>query len=745
MPPAKNYWRLAVPSPLRRSFDYLPSTESDRVSSPGCRVRVSFGRTSSIAVMLEHADSTPVAHSRLKPAQEVLDEKPLFSAELLALLKWASTYYQYPIGEVVNNALPAILRQGKPAEAKGESCWQLTPEGCEVDLVSLTRAPKQAALLQLLATSESGLLARDIEAVQSNWRAVMRTLQNKGWVSVETRASMSQSDSDVSSEVVSPVLNSDQQVAVDAVTAKLDDFGIFLLDGVTGSGKTEVYLSIIEAVLARGEQALVLVPEIGLTPQLVSRFQKRFTQPIAVLHSGLSDNERLSAWLKAKEGEASIIIGTRSAVFTPLAHPGVIILDEEHDLSFKQQEGFRYSARDVAVKRGQLEKIPVILGSATPSLESLENARLKRYQLLVLPERAGEANHPDVAVIDVRKQPMADGLSSALVNAMSRHLENDGQILLFLNRRGFAPVMLCHDCGWVSKCKRCDAHMTLFFDKGNKRLRCHHCGSERKADSHCPDCTSTELRPVGTGTERLEEALAVQFPDVGIVRIDRDTTRRKGAMQSLLDSVHDGSKRILVGTQMLAKGHHFPDVTLVGIIDIDQGLFSSDFRATERMAQLIVQVSGRAGRAEKAGQVLIQTHHPDHPLLKVLLDECYGSFASRAMDERRLAELPPYQHMALLRAEAVNGDLPIQFLQQAREMAESINTGSSGASGVLLLGPIPAPMEKRAGRIRAQLLLQSPSRAELHNLLTPWLQQLESSKLGRKVRWSIDVDPQEMF
>ncbi len=755
MPPAKIYWRLAVPSPLRRSFDYLPSAGSDGGSSPGCRVRVSFGRTTAVAVLLEHAESTPVASHRLKSAQEVLDKEPLFSPELLALLKWASTYYQYPIGEVVNNALPAILRQGKPAEAKGESCWRLTVEGREVKPESVTRAPKQAALLQLLATSEDGLLARDIDAVQSNWRAVMRSLQKKGWVSVETqvpksksvlKTDTSESFEGVGSKIATPVLNSDQQKAVEAVTVKLGVFGVYLLDGVTGSGKTEVYLTIIEEVLARGEQALILVPEIGLTPQLVSRFKERFQAryetPVVVLHSGLSDNERLSAWLKAKEGEAPIVIGTRSAVFIPLAKPGVIILDEEHDLSFKQQEGFRYSARDVAVKRGQLEQLPVILGSATPSLESLENARQKRYQLLVLPERAGAASHPEIAVIDVRKQPMADGLSSALVNAMSRHLKNGGQVLLFLNRRGFAPVLLCHDCGWVSKCKRCDAHMTLFFDRGSKRLRCHHCGSERPADPECPDCSSTELRPVGTGTERLEEALALQFPDVGIARIDRDTTRRKGAMQSLLDSVHDGSKRILVGTQMLAKGHHFPDVTLVGIIDIDQGLFSADFRATERMAQLIVQVAGRAGRAEKAGQVLIQTHYPDHPLLKVLLDEGYGSFASKALDERRLAELPPYQYMALLRAEAVNGDLPLQFLRHAREMAEPI---SAGAGNVLLLGPIPAPMEKRAGRIRAQLLLQSSSRAELHNLLTPWLQQLESSKLGRKVRWSIDVDPQEMF
>ena len=747
--PAKTYWRLAVPSPLRRCFDYLPSTKTDCQSFPGCRVRVSFGRTSSVAVMLEHADSTPVASNRLKPAQEVLDKEPLFSTEMLVLLKWASTYYQYPIGEVVNNALPAILRQGKPAEAKGERCWCLTAEGGDVDPDSLTRAPKQAALLKLIADKEDGLLARDIDAVLSNWQGVMRSLQKKGWVCVETRQSLPVDETEPGLETAPLDLNSDQQRAAESVTAKLGNFGVFLLDGVTGSGKTEVYLSIIEEVLARGEQALVLVPEIGLTPQLVSRFknrfQRRFKTPVAVLHSGLSDNERLSAWLKAKQGEVSIIIGTRSAVFTPLAKPGVIILDEEHDLSFKQQEGFRYSARDVAAKRGQLEKLPVILGSATPSLESIENARQKRYQLLVLPERAGEANHPEIALIDVRKQPMADGLSSALLNAMTRHLDNGGQVLLFLNRRGFAPVLLCHDCGWVSKCQRCDAHMTMFFDKGVKKLRCHHCGSERNADIHCPDCDSKELRPVGTGTERLEEALAIQFPDVGIARIDRDTTRRKGAMQTLLDSVHHGSSRILVGTQMLAKGHHFPDVTLVGVIDIDQGLFSADFRATERMAQLIVQVSGRAGRAEKAGQVLIQTHHPDHPLLKVLLEEGYSSFADKALDERRLAQLPPFQYLAMLRAEAVDTSLPIQFLQHARELAESIGSESPGADGVQLLGPIPAPMERRAGRVRAQLLLQSSSRAELHNLLTPWLQQLESSKLGRKVRWSIDVDPQEMF
>ena len=745
MSPPKSYWRLAVPTPLRRRFDYLPPKDSADNPQPGIRVGVSFGRSTTTALLLEQVTNTAVSPDRLKPVQEILDTEPLFSPELLSLLEWASTYYQHPIGEVVSNALPAFLRQGKPAELKGEKIWQLSTEGQEVNPSSLTRAPKQAALLRLLIDHPGGICASNIEeAEMNNWRPAMRSLQDKGWVIVESRSGLPGVQSVTALETNTPELNEAQQAAVSTVCENPGQFAVYLVDGVTGSGKTEVYLSIIDQVVARGKQALVLVPEIGLTPQLVSRFTERFqarlNKPIAVLHSGLSDGERLNAWLMAKQGEAPIIIGTRSAIFTPMLNPGVIILDEEHDLSYKQQEGFRYSARDIAVKRGQLESMPVILGSATPSLESLENARQQRYQQLVLPERAGNASHPDIAVIDVRKQPMVDGLSSLLINAMKRHIDNGGQVLLFLNRRGYAPVLLCHDCGWVSKCKRCDAHMTMFFDRGNPRLRCHHCGAERPADHQCPECESSELNPVGSGTERLEETLQRQFPKTGITRIDRDTTRRKGAMQSLLDSVHEGSSRILVGTQMLAKGHHFPDVTLVGIVDVDQGLFSADFRATERMAQLIVQVSGRAGRAEKAGQVLIQTHHPDHPLLKVLLDEGYPSFANAALEERRQAQLPPFRYLALLRAEATDVNLPTNFLQLARELAESI-----GVKDVFILGPVPAPMERRAGRFRAQLLLQSSSRAELHNLLTPWLQQLENQKMSRKVRWSIDVDPQEMF
>jgi primosomal protein N' (replication factor Y) (superfamily II helicase) len=745
MSTATLYLRVAVPSPLRRCFDYLPPVGADlHTLQPGMRLRVPFGRSSVVAILLAITDETTVPRSRLKRVVEVLDESPVLSPALLKLLMWAGAYYQHPIGEVMSNALPTLLRQGEPPAVKGEPAWQISTSGRELDLETLRRAPRQIALLQLLAETTAALSAKSIDTVQTNWRPTMRKLVDKGWVTVMEQACLPPSPGEIAHTPFE--LNVDQAAAVAAIGQQLGSFAVSLLDGVTGSGKTEVYLSLIEQVLAQGQQALVLVPEIGLTPQLVSRFQQRFAVPIAVLHSGLSDRERLCAWVSARSGHAPIVIGTRSAVFTPFKKLGLIILDEEHDASFKQQEGFRYSARDVAVKRAQLESLPVVLGSATPSLETLHNAQQNRYSQLVLAERAGAAQHPDIAVLDVRKQPMFDGLSSALVNTLRRHLDAGGQVLVFLNRRGYAPAMLCHDCGWVAKCRRCDANMTLF--NGNHRLRCHHCGSERRADPACPECTGTELRPIGAGTERLETALKHQFPDTGIVRIDRDTTRRKGAMKSLLDSVHDGSSRILVGTQMLAKGHHFPEVTLVGIVDIDQGLFSADFRATERMAQLLVQVAGRAGRAERAGQVLIQTHHPDHPLLQTLLREGYAAFAKAALEERRQAQLAPCSHMALLRAEAVDGQLPLQFLTHARQLAETLGGKlgmNLGVNNVQLLGPIPAPMERRAGRIRAQLLLQASERADLHRLLDPWLQQLEVDKLGRKVRWSIDVDPQEMF
>ncbi len=730
MPPTVVH--IAIPSPLRRRFDYLAVQPAPL---PGSRVEVPFGRRQMVGVVLGSGGDSDVPVEKLRPITRLLDEQPLLPPPLLELLNWAAAYYHHPVGEVYAAALPVALRQGQPPEVRGQRRYRLSAAGAAADPNTLKRAPRQAQLLARLQQLAAPAGAAELDELGA-WRPVMSKLVERGWVEVDDEGPALPAAP--LPAATPPALAPAQQEAVAAVAAASGGFAGFLLDGVTGSGKTEVYLRLIEQQVAAGRQTLVLVPEIGLTPQLLERFRRRFALPIAVLHSGLADGERLGAWLAAAKGQAPIVIGTRSAVFTPLPQLGLIIVDEEHDPSFKQQEGFRYSARDVAVMRARQAGVPILLGSATPSLESLANAEAGRYTRLVLPERAGTASHPTMRLFDMRQLPVEGGVSEPLYRAMEQHLARDGQVLLFLNRRGYAPVLLCHNCGWVATCKRCDAHLTYYA--GQKRIRCHHCGAERPTPQQCGDCGSIDLRPVGQGTERVEEALRARFPDTGIERIDRDATRRKGALEEKLERVHSGAARILIGTQMLAKGHHFPDVTLVGILDADQGLFSADFRAGERMAQLILQVAGRAGRADKPGEVVIQTHHPDHPLLRLLIEQGYGAFATAALVERRQAELPPYSFLALLRAEAPGAAVPQGFLEEARTLAEGC-----GPEGVMLLGPVPAPMERRAGRFRAQLLLQAANRTALHRLLERWLPQLEASKAGRKVRWSLDVDPAEMF
>jgi primosomal protein N' (replication factor Y) len=533
-------------------------------------------------------------------------------------------------------------------------------------------------------------------------------------------------------------LNAEQAAALARIHASAGRFRTLLLEGVTGSGKTEVYLQAISEVVARGRQALVLVPEIGLTPQFVARFRARLGAQLALAHSGLADGERLNTWLAARAGDAAVVIGTRSAVFTPMPKLGLVVIDEEHDASYKQQEGFRYSARDLAIRRAQQADVPVLLGSATPSLESLHNALTGRYELLHLSRRAAAAEQPPMHLLDVRGQYLKEGLSNALIAHIRRHLAAGGQALLFLNRRGFAPTLLCHSCGWVADCKRCDAHMTLH--RAQNRLRCHHCGAERAPETACPACRSQDLLAVGQGTERVEQALQELFPDVGLARIDRDTTRRKGALDRLLDEVHSGQARILIGTQMLAKGHDFPDVTLVGVLNADGGLFSADFRAPERMAQLITQVAGRAGRANRPGEVYIQTHQPQHPLLNQLIRSGYRGFAEAALAERREAAYPPYGHMAVLRAEAVQPAAAMKFLDEAAGLVRDVLP-----ENIELWGPVPAPMERRAGRTRAQLLLQCRARQPLHALLRDWVTQLNALPSARRARWSLDVDPQDLM
>ncbi len=733
-PASETVLRVAVPSPLYQLFDYLPPA-GELAPAPGTRVRVPFGRRELVGLVLAHADTSEVSADKLRRVREILDPTAAIAPAELALARWAADYYHQPPGELVSLLLPPLLRGDR---SSGQAGWRTTAQGRTLALAELDRAPRQRHLLEILQAGPEGVADKVIEqAAGPGWRGPMRQLAAKG-LAERVRLEAAPPLAHAAPHGQPPELNPGQADAVAAILAQTHEFAPFLLDGVTGSGKTEVYLHVLEAVIAKGRQALVLVPEIGLTPQLVERFRARLSGPIVVYHSGLGESERLHAWEAMRNGDARVLIGTRSAVFLPIADLGLIVVDEEHDSSFKQQEGFRYSGRDVAVMRARLAGVPIVLGSATPALESLANAEQGRYRHLHLPERAGTARHPRMQLLDIRSRPMFDGISDLLLDAVGRHLDSGGQVLLFLNRRGFAPALICHDCGSIAECRRCDARMTLH--QRRQRLICHHCGAERPIPRSCPDCGSADLRATGQGTERLEQVLAERFPEVGIARIDRDTTQRKGALERLLRSVHSGASRILIGTQMLAKGHDFPEVSLVGVLDGDQGLFGVDFRAGERMAQLITQVAGRAGRAERPGEVLIQTHHPDHPALRLLIARGYPGFSEAMMAERRVAELPPFAALALLRAEAAQTKAPEAFLLEARALAEA-----SGSRELMLLGPAPAPMERRAGRYRMQLLLQASNRAPLQALLDLLIPRLAALPAARGVRWSIDVDPQDMF
>ena len=731
-----NLLRVALPLPLRRSFDYLALTDAP-LPAIGSRVSVRFGKTAMIGIVVEHPPTSEIPVERLKPITAALDIEALLTADLFAILEWTARYYHHPIGDVFALGLPPSLRQGHSAQ-RGPRGWKLTSAGVEHFAAQPKRAPLQTRIAAQLSSEQPRSEDQLAEALTDagDWRAALRRMRAADMVeAVELDC--------LSSEAVPPdpphALNPEQAHALKAIQAT-SGFKAFLLDGITGSGKTEVYLQAIAAVLEQGKQVLVLIPEIGLTPQTVQRFRARFHQhSVALYHSGLSDGERSCTWQTTRDGRARIVIGTRSAIFLAFADLGLIIVDEEHDASYKQQEGLRYQARDLAVLRAQSASCAIVLGSATPSLESLHNANEARYEALHLRDRAGGAQPPAFRLLDIRQQRMHAGLSEPLLKEIRRQLDQSGQVLLFLNRRGYAPTLTCHTCGWVAQCPRCDAQMTVHRQAHD--LACHHCGTRIAMHTRCPECGSVELRDFGVGTEKLEQAIAEHFPGVATIRIDRDSTRNKGQIEALLNEAESGRARILIGTQMLAKGHHFPNVSLVAIIHADGGLFGADFRATEHLAQLLIQVAGRAGRAERAGEVWIQTHHPDHPLLQTLVREGYAAFAMLALAERKLAGLPPFSHFALVRSESTQAETGMQFLQQALQTADPLDA----AKDVQFLGPVPAPMERRAGRWRAQLLLQAQSRSALHRLLEAWVGSLESLPAARKVRWSLDVDPMDLF
>lgn len=726
---------VAVPIPLNRLFDYLPPDNCILEHlQPGVRIKVPFGKSSKIAVLLALKSDSKIDTSKLKKAESILDTAPLLSGKDLELLYWARTYYHYPIGDVFLSAFPTALRKGKSSKLKLSPYFLLTEAGKNIDEKALKNAPKQLALLKHLKAQQQAISSREIADYFKLWRAPLKALIEKK-LAIET-TSLPPTKECITRQ---PALeaNSEQQAAINSVTAHLDKFSVHLLEGVTGSGKTEVYLQVIQQVLSNGLQVLVLLPEITLTPQLEARFKQRFAVAIETYHSQHNETQRLNAWLNMQQGNSAILLGTRSALLTPLPRPGLIILDEEHDASFKQQEGFRFSARDVAIVRAKMLNIPVILGSATPSLESLYNVQKKRYQLLKLPKRAGEATPPSLSLLDIRSQSLQEGLSPPLIRDINKTLARNEQVLLFLNRRGFAPTLICHSCGWVAQCSRCDANLVVHYQQ--QKLRCHHCASEQALPRQCTACKSKELKPLGLGTERVENALHSLFPQKKIVRLDRDTTQRKGVLEQHLAAINQGQVDIILGTQMLAKGHHFPNVTLVVLLDVDSGLFSIDFHAPERLAQLIIQVSGRAGRAEKKGRVIMQTRQPDHPLLNTLIHQGYQAFAQAALDERKQAGLPPYSYQALLRANAHEQQTPLDFLLAVAELIKQHD------SEVFALGPVAAPMSKRAGQFRYQLLLQHTRRKQLHLLLNWLMPEIEKLKQARKIRWSLDVDPIDLY
>lgn len=534
------------------------------------------------------------------------------------------------------------------------------------------------------------------------------------------------------------VLNDEQQIALNAITASLKHFQPFLLEGITGSGKTEIYLRATQEVVKAQRQTLILVPEISLTPQTRERFIERFGEAVICYHSRMPPKERYIAWLTLKEGRAAIVIGTRSSIFLPFTNLGLVIVDEEHDASFKQQEGFRYSARDMAVLRAKLSNCPIVLGSATPAFETIFNAQTGKYRHLTLSTRAIDAQLPTITHLDIRHNKLEGGLSAQLIARIEAHLKQDGQVLLFINRRGFAPTYLCYSCNWMAECPRCDARLT--YHQRKKLLICHHCSYESGIPKSCPQCQSEDLHSVGQGTEQIEETLAKRFQDFQIARIDSDATRKKGSLEALLHQAHHKEVPLLIGTQMLAKGHHFPHLTLVAIVDADGGLFSVDFRAVERMAQLLIQVAGRAGRVHQAGEVIIQTCLPDHPLLTQIRQQNYPKLAEVLLTERAHCKLPPFAHMALIRASGNLPQLPEQLLSQVQQTLKTLNIDD-----VQILGPVPAPMHRRQGHYRYQLLIQSSARKPLHHILSYSTSILEKSKLAKRVRWSLDVDPLEMF
>ncbi len=720
--------RVALDVPLSKLFDY--SLGNDISISPGQRVLVSFGRKEMVGVAIECVASSALLAERIKPVLRVLDDTPAMPDELLGLLHFCSDYYHYPLGATVLAALPSRLRIKRAIAIQEEMQYVLSSSGCALDLILLPK--RKVVQHRILAALRLGALSiAQVRALSSSGVSALKGLLDAGWV--ETRAVSSIHDTSTFSDT--HTLTLEQQQAVDLIATTIC-FNCILLHGITGSGKTEVYVHAMNRILQQGGQVLLLVPEINLTPQLENYFRGRLPDvELVSLHSGLSDDERMRNWLHAQSGRARIVLGTRLAVFAPLPRLALVIVDEEHDASFKQQDGLRYSARDVAIFRASQRDVPIVLGSATPSLESYYNAQSGRYKMLRLTQRAvTQAKLPTINCINIGNVAIQHGLSEPLMKALSERLQRGEQSLIFVNRRGYAPVLMCSACGWMSGCTNCAGKLVLHLKDG--RLRCHHCGHQERVPQACPSCGNTDLQPIGVGTQRIESMLRESFPGARILRVDRDSTRNKGAWQVMRQQIQDNAVDILVGTQMLVKGHDFPNLTLVGVVNPDSALYSNDFRASEKLFSQLTQVAGRAGRADKPGQVLIQTAFPEHPLFDSLQRHDYDAWAKTLVDERRSAGFPPFVYQVLLRAEAKSEPHVYSFLGRAREDAIKL------AMPVDVYSVVPAVMPRRANHFLAQLLVQSEARKSLQQFLREW-HPLLGVLADNKLRWSLDIDPMD--
>jgi primosomal protein N' (replication factor Y) len=745
--------QVALPVPLYRVFDYgVPADLS--LPKIGSRVEVSFGRQTLIGIVIAHiaqADSD-VPVSKLKTINQCLDDEPIVDSAMLRLAYWLARYYHYPLGDVLAVMLPSLVRQGKPLDLL-ITHWRILPHVTDADFHA--NAVKQKQQFDMLKLHGERGASEDVLLLEGMQRSFLKTLEDKGLI--ERYIEYKSAPKPVSLAKMPLDLNDEQQQAVATITAahSAEQYKGVLLNGITGSGKTEVYLQAMQAVLEAGKQVLILVPEIGLTPQTRARFASRFAAQIVLLHSGMTNTYRLQGWQDCRTGHAQIIIGTRSAVLYPFANLGLIIVDEAHDSSYKQQDTLRYHASDVALYRGLQYKIPVVLGTATPTLEHLKLVADDKLIECQLTTRPGSAKPATMQLIDARlqttHQQTADdganydtGLTDDLIKAIRQTLEAGEQVLIFLNRRGYAPVLLCEACGWQADCPRCDAHLTVHYSRQNQShsyLKCHHCDWQAYIPSSCPDCASQNLDTKGMGTTRLSENLhalfanpqtsKIQYP---IIQIDRDTTRRKDSWENIYQRINEGKPAILVGTQMVAKGHHFPNVTLVCLPNADRGFLSADFRSPEHTAQLMIQVAGRAGRGDKAGRVLIQTLQPDNALLLKLVKDGYLSFARDLLQERKMMGLPPHTHAALIRCEGKTLAATMQALKDAIAILPSNHN-------LAVLGPIDAPMSKKNSRYHAQLLLIAKERGQLHQVLNHWWQPVLALPSAKYLKLTLDIDP----